>query len=84
MRLFDEVELARKKIIEVDQLRIAFDHFVGLLFEWQTNVESETMLASRASLGRAHDPLPAAGDDHVVVRHHRPREIFGDLRFGRV
>src|SRR2546423_68118 len=71
VRLFDEVEFARKKVIEVDQLRVAFDYFIGLLFEWQTNVETKTVLASGAPLGRAHDPLSSAGDDHVSLRHHR-------------
>ena len=84
MRFLHEVEFTIEKVIEINQLWVAFDHFVRLLFEWQTNVESETVLTTRAALGRAHDPLPATGDDHVIVRHHRPREILGHLRFRRV
>ena len=38
MRFFDEVQLAIKKIIEIDQLRIALDDFVRLLLERQSNV----------------------------------------------
>src|SRR6202030_1387813 len=77
VRLLNEVEFAIEEVIEIDQLRVAFDYFVGLLFEWQTNVESKTAVPTRSPLGRTHDPLPAAGNDHVIVRHHRAREILG-------
>ena len=85
MSLFYEVQFAREEIIEVNQLRIAFDDRVRSLLEREANVESETVLAPRAFLGRAHDAVAAAGDDHVVVRDHFPRELFRDfiLRLAR-
>src|SRR5437762_1054630 len=46
VRFLNEVEFAIKKVIEIDQLRVALDYFVGLLFEWQTNVEAKTAIST--------------------------------------
>src|SRR5438093_2918418 len=81
VRFLHEVEFAREEVIEIDQLRIAFDHFIRLLLERQTNVQTKTVLSSRTALGRAHDSLTPAGNEHVVMRNHCSRDIFSDLRF---
>ena len=81
MRFLYEVEFAIEEVIEINQLRIAFDDLVCLLLERKPDVQSKTFFAARAALRRTHDPLPAAGNDHVIARHHRPREFFGDFRF---
>src|SRR5947199_4179646 len=84
VRFLHEVEFAREEVIEIDQLRIAFDHFIRLLLERQTNVQTKTVLSSRTALGCPHDTLPAAGDEYVVIRNHCSREIFSDFRFWRI
>src|SRR5207248_3275392 len=84
VRFLYEVEFAIEKVIEINQFWIAFDDFVGLLLEWQTNVEPETVLAPGASLGRTHDPIAAAGDDHIIARHHRSSEFLRHFRLRRI
>ena len=61
------------------------DGFVGALLEGQPDVETEAVLAASSTLGRAHDPVAAASDDHVIVRDHLAREFFRHLilRFAR-
>ena len=85
VRFLHEIQFPGEEVVEVNQLRIAFDDRVRPLLEWQTNVETESVLASRAFLGRAHDAVAAAGDDHVILRHHFAREFLGHgvLRFAR-
>src|SRR5437879_3719869 len=43
---FYEVELSGEEIVEVNQLRVAFDDDIGLLLERQPDVQAETALAS--------------------------------------
>ena len=81
VRLLHEVKLAGEEVIEVNQLRIAVDGFVRALLEGQTDVETETVLAAGAALRRAHDAVAAAGDDHVILRHHQARELLRHLKF---
>ena len=85
VRFFYEIEFAREEIIEIDQLRIAFDDRIRALLEWQTNIETEAVLASRAFLSRTHDAVATTGNDHVIFRDHFAREFFGDfvLRLAR-
>ena len=80
---FHEVEFAGEEVVEVDELWVAVDGLVRVLLEGETDVETEAVRAASASLRGAHDALAAAGDDHVIVRHHLAREFFRDfvLRF---
>ncbi len=64
--LLGEVQLAGKKIIEVDELWVAMDGRVGRLFEREPNIESETFLGTGSSLGGAHDAIATACDEHVA------------------
>src|SRR5262245_55671122 len=74
MRLFEEHELAGKEIFEGDQLRIVRNRRIGPLLERQENIEAETVLLAGAFLGRAHDTVTAAGDDHKPARNQEPRK----------
>ena len=64
--LLGEVQLAGKKIIEVDELWVAMDGRVGRLFEWEPDIESETLLGPCPRLGGAHDAIATACDEHVA------------------
>ncbi len=43
--------------------------------------QAETVLASGPALRRAHDPVAAAGDHHVMMRHHLPAKLLRGQRF---
>src|SRR5207253_10099797 len=84
MRLFHKVQFPREKIIEGNQLGIAFDDFVGSLFRWKPNVKPEAMRAARAPLCGSHDSVTATGDHHEIVRHYFPSEILRHFVLGRI
>ena len=62
--LFHEIDLAREEVIEIDELLVAVDRFVGPLFEGQQNVQAESVVASRTLLRGTHDPVTTASDNH--------------------
>src|SRR5258706_12432401 len=66
MRLLEGVQLAGEEIVEIDELRVAVDDLVGLLFERQPDIEAEAILPARAALGSTHDSIAAAGNGHVA------------------
>ena len=84
MRFFYEVQFAIKEVIEINELRVAFDDRIRLLLKRQSNVQTETSLASGTALRCAHDPIAAAGDDHVILCHHRAREVLRRFCFRRI
>ena len=52
------------------------------LLEGQPDVQAEALLAPRALLGRAHDAIAAAGDDHVPLLAHPAGKMDGGLELG--
>src|SRR3954447_3154439 len=45
MRLLHEVQLAGEEVIEINQLGIPMNDFIGALLEGQPNVQTETVFA---------------------------------------
>ena len=64
--LLGEVQLAGKKIIEVDELWVAVNGGVGGLLEWEADIQSEALFCSGSGLGGAHDAIATACDEHVT------------------
>jgi hypothetical protein len=64
--LLGEVQFAGEKIIEVDELWVAVNGRVGGLFEWEPDIESETLFGPCPRLGGAHDAIATACDEHVT------------------
>lgn len=64
--LLGEVQLAGKKIIEVDELWVAVNGGVGGLLEWEPDIQSEALFCSGSGLGGAHDAIATACDEHVT------------------
>src|SRR6516165_11655669 len=84
MRLLDEINFTREKIIKIHQLRIAFDNLISLLFKRQADVQAKAMLASSTALGRAHNPISAAGDNHESSCAHQRSKLLRSAEFFRV
>ena len=85
MGFFHEIEFAGEEVVEIDQLGVAFDDRVRVLFKRQPDVEAKTVFAPCASLGGPHDAVAGTGDYHVILGHHLASEFFRHLilRFAR-
>ena len=79
--LLCEIQFARKKVIKIDEFWITMNGRIRRLFKRKANVETKALFRTRALLGRAHDSISAAGDDHVSVFHNLFAEIHGLLVF---
>src|SRR5262249_20900088 len=77
------IDLPGEKVIEIYQLSIAVDRFIGPLFERKPDVQAEAILASGSPLCSTHDAVPASGDNHIpMVVHCRGEALRQDeLRF---
>ena len=84
VRLLHEVQLAGEEIVEVHQLLVAVDRLVRRLLEGQPDVQSEAVLAARATLRCAHDAVAAAGHDHVAALAHLASKFFRCFEFLRI
>ena len=65
IRLFDETQLASEEIVELDELRIALDGFIGALFKRQPDIQSESVVPAPSLLRSSHDSLAGPCDGHI-------------------
>src|SRR4029453_13238494 len=77
VRFLEEEQLAVEKVVEADELRIAENHLVCLLFERQLDVDAEAALAAGAALTRFHDAPAGAGYDHEPGSGDGAGEVLG-------
>src|SRR6202022_1626358 len=77
--LFDENHFASEKIVENDELWIAFDGLVGLLLEWQPDVQSDAMFSTGPPLSGTHDPVASSCDNHESAFAHQLGKSFCGL-----
>src|SRR5262245_14806780 len=76
MHFFDEQELARKEVLEVDELLVLGNDRIGVLLEGEHDVQSERHLAAGAGVPGLHDASAAAGDDHPAAGRHLAVEFL--------
>ena len=79
MRLFQQEQLPRKEIPEVEQLLVAADRFVGVLFEGQFDVDPNAEASAGAAMSGPHDAAPGTGDHHPAGLGHQPAELHGAI-----
>lgn len=78
---FDEGELASEEEIEVDELAVAGDEFVGGGFEGEGDVESEAVFAGGSLVPGGHDAGARTGHGHVSEVAEAAGELDGGLVF---
>src|SRR5689334_4292724 len=67
MRFLNEIQFAGEKIMEIDELPVSFNRQIGTLFKGQPDIQSKAHVPSRAALGRTHDSVAPAGNDHEIL-----------------
>ena len=72
-----KAKFSGKKVIEIDQLGIAFNCRIRSLLKRQPDIESETFLRAGPLLGSTHDPITSTGDDHKILSCDPSREFPG-------
>src|SRR6185436_10896322 len=75
IRMPNEDQLARKKILKRDELLILANNWVGALLPWQANVRPETFFRSGPLVTRLHDATSSACNDHETRLGNFPPEL---------
>ncbi len=63
--LLDEHQLSGEEVLEVDQLGVIGNDFIGPLFKRQHDIHAEALLSSCAFLSGSHDAIGSPRDNHV-------------------
>jgi len=75
--LFDEEQFAGEEKVEWQQIIGAVDGGVGMLFEGQGDVETQTVVTPGSFVGGGHDAAAGASDDHHLCTRQRCAEFAG-------
>ena len=75
VHFLDEHQLAGEEVLEVDQLAVAGDDRVGLLFEGEQDVGAHGPCSAAALVGSFHDAAACSGQHHPALLGHSPAEV---------
>ncbi len=77
-------QFAGEEILHMNQLVVAINHRVGILFKREQDIQTHRLFTARADVTGFHDARGRSRDDHPALRGDRAAEIHRLLVGGRI